>query len=101
MRKAFAKYPIVLLFVISSTITNAQIKTFLQGAYSTGFGRHKDVSTTWKNVLNLNALNQPYSGPPFNYTNTESVGTLFFTATAATTDIIDWVLLELRCRITR
>jgi hypothetical protein len=69
-------------------------KVFLQGAYN-GSGRHKDVTPTWASTLNANALNQPFSGAPFNYAGTESVTNGFFTSTAATTDITDWVLLEL------
>jgi hypothetical protein len=70
---------------------------FLQGAYSTGLLRHKDVTATWASVLNTNALNQPYNTAAFgNYAGTESVNAGFFVATGGTTDIVDWVLLELR-----
>lgn len=70
---------------------------FLQGAYSTGLLRHKDVTATWASVLNSNALNQPYNTAAFgNYAGTESVNAGFFVATGGTTDIVDWVLLELR-----
>ena len=72
------------------------VKTFLQGAYNTSVLRHKDVTSTWAAVLNANALSQPYSISPFNYTGTETVAPGFFTSTAGTTDIVDWVLLELR-----
>lgn len=73
------------------------IKTFLQGAYSSGLGRHKDVTAAWTAVLNANALTQPYNTAAFgNYAGTESVSAGFFTSTGATTDIVDWVLLELR-----
>lgn len=73
------------------------LKVFLQGAYNSGLGRHKDVTSTWASVLNANALNQPYNTAAFgNYAGTESVSSGFFAATAGTTDILDWVLLELR-----
>lgn len=35
-------------------------KVFLQGAFNPQLGRHKDVTTTWANVLNTYALKQPY-----------------------------------------
>ncbi len=73
---------------------------FLHGAYSSGLSRHKDVSAAWAAVLNANALSQPYSGAPFNYAGTESVSAGFFTSTVATTDITDWVLVELRDAVT-
>jgi hypothetical protein len=73
------------------------LKVFLQGAYSTALGRHKDVTATWASVLNANALSQPYNTAAFgNYAGTESVASGFFQSTAGTTDILDWVLLELR-----
>ena len=72
-------------------------QTFLQGAYSTGLLRHVDVNATWAAVLNANALAQPYNIAAFgNYAGTESVTAGFFTSTVATTDIVDWVLVELR-----
>lgn len=71
-------------------------KVFLQGAYSSVLGRHKDVTDIWAQALNTAALNQPYNIPPFNYSGTENVSAGFFKNTTATTDIIDWVLLELR-----
>jgi hypothetical protein len=71
-------------------------KVFLQGAYNSGLGRHKDVTPTWATTLNTDALTQPYNVAPFNYAGTESVSNGFFTSTGATTDIVDWVLLELR-----
>ena len=77
------------------------MKMFLQGAYSTGLSRHKDVSATWASVLNANALSQPYNTAAFgNYAGTETVTAGFFTSTAATTDIVDWVLVELRDAVT-
>jgi hypothetical protein len=75
-------------------------KAFLQGAYNSTIGRHKNVTTTWAAVLNASALNQPYNVAPFNYAGTESVSNGFFTADftaddGVTTDIVDWVLVEL------
>jgi hypothetical protein len=71
-------------------------KIFLQGSYNSTLGRHKNVTTTWAGVLNANALNQPYNVAPFNYSGTESVTAGFFTADdGVTTDIVDWVLVEL------
>jgi hypothetical protein len=73
------------------------VKTFLQGPYNTSLGRHKNVTATWASVLNASALNQPYNVAPFNYAGTESVSSGFFTANdGVTTDIVDWVLVELR-----
>jgi hypothetical protein len=72
-------------------------KIFLQGAYSTILGRHKDVNATWAAVLNANALTQPFNTAAFgNYGGTETVSSGFFTSTVANTDITDWVLVELR-----
>jgi hypothetical protein len=70
-------------------------KVFLQGAYNVGLGRHKDVTLAWATLLNANALNQPFGGAPWNYAGTESVSNGFFANTGATTDIVDWVLVEL------
>lgn len=73
------------------------VKIFLQGAYSSSLGRHKDVSSAWASVLNTYALNQPYSASPWNYSGTQSVASSFFTSNSgSTTDIVDWVLIELR-----
>ena len=72
-------------------------KTWLQGAYTTTLLRHKNVTAAWDAVLNANALNQPYNVQGFGFYNGgESVPANFFTqTTASTTDILDWVLLEL------
>lgn len=72
------------------------LKAYLHGAYSTSSLRHRDNNTTWVNILRANALNQPFNTAPFNYTGTESVLAPAFDATAATTDKVDWVLVELR-----
>jgi hypothetical protein len=76
---------------------SVSVKAFLQSAYSIGLGRHKDVTTVWRDVLNANALSQPFNVAPFNYAGTESVAPGFFQSNAApaNTDILDWILLEL------
>ncbi|MDP4265196.1 MAG: choice-of-anchor J domain-containing protein, partial [Bacteroidota bacterium] len=84
-------------FYLHTSKAPVTLKTFLQGAYNAGLGRHKDVIAGWATILNTSALNQPYNVAPFNYSGTESVAPGFFTSsTGSTTDILDWVLLELR-----
>lgn len=83
-------------FLASAPAVSIRAKIFLQGVYSSSLGRHKDVAPAWSAVLNAHALNQPFAGAPFNYSGTESVPSGFFTSTAATSDIVDWILLELR-----
>lgn len=61
---------------------NVDIKIYLEGPFN-GI----DMSPYINNIL---PLNQPYNEPPFNYPGTESV------ASIPSTDIMDWVLLELR-----
>ncbi len=75
------------------------MKTFLQGAYDANVLRHRDVSTDWRNVLIASATTQPFNNANYGnlgYNGTESVSSSIFTSTGATTDIVDWVLLELR-----
>ncbi len=82
-------------FYIHSTKSLLTAKTFLQGAYSTGLGRHKDVTPAWANVLNTYTLRQPYNTTAFgSYAGTESVSPGFFTSTPGNTDIVDWILIE-------
>jgi hypothetical protein len=84
-------------FYLHTSKSFVPVKTWLQGAYNTGLTRHKDVTAAWAGVLNANALNQPYNTAAFgNYAGTESVTAGFFTSTVATTDVLDWVLLEVR-----
>ncbi|MBL7743162.1 MAG: fibronectin type III domain-containing protein [Chitinophagaceae bacterium] len=84
-------------FYIHSTRSRATVKVFLQGAFNAGLRRHKDVTSVWAGILNGNALIQPYNTAAFgNYTGTESVPPGFFVSTSDTTDIIDWVLLEIK-----
>ena len=83
-------------FFLHTKKAHLPLKAFLHGAFNSSLSRHKDVNTTWAAILNAHALNQPYNVAPFNYAGTESVNAGFFTSTAGTTDITDWVLLELR-----
>lgn len=88
----------IMMFVSAglSAQINVRIKLFLQGPYNAALDRHNDVTPNWVTVLQNNAASQPYNMAPFNYTGAESVNTAMFTATAATTDIVDWVLVELK-----
>jgi hypothetical protein len=82
-------------FYLHSIRSKLKMKTFLQGAYNSVLGRHKDVTVLWANVLNTYARSQPYNTPTFgNYSGTESVPQGFFRSTPADTDIVDWVLIE-------
>jgi hypothetical protein len=82
-------------FYIHTVKSKLTAKVFLQGAYNAGLNRHKDVTGTWANVLNTYARTLPYNNVTFGYFDgTESVPINFFKSTAATTDIIDWVLVE-------
>jgi hypothetical protein len=90
-------------FYLHASKAPVTIKTFLQGAYSTtGLGRHKDVTTIWRDVLRNNATSQPFNTTAFgNYNGGENVPATRFNSTAGTSgtaiqDIVDWVLLELR-----
>jgi hypothetical protein len=70
------------------------VKVWLQGDFRIAAPgpRHKDVNATWTGVL---PTSQPYSAAPFSYAGTESVPGSMFTVSAAATDIVDWVLIEL------
>jgi hypothetical protein len=75
-------------------------KLYLSGAYSVALGRHKNVTTIWRDVLNANALTQPYGALINNYGPT-TVSAGFFRSddqngTVVTGDIVDWVLVDLR-----
>ncbi len=80
------------------------VQVYLQGAMQTGVAggpyRHKDVTSIWAGILNANALIQPYGTAPynvaFNYAGNEHVNSGFFTSSTDTTDVLDWVLVELR-----
>ncbi|TDH18327.1 hypothetical protein EXU57_23505 [Segetibacter sp. 3557_3] len=67
-------------------------KVFLQGAYSPSSGRMSTLLNS-SGVLQNYASSQPYNNSTFNYSGTERVSGGFF---AAHTDIVDWVLVELR-----
>ena len=47
-------------------------------------------------MLASGASVQPYSAAPFSYTGTEVVDPLIFSSTTDATDILDWMLLELK-----
>ena len=70
-------------------------KVFLEGPYVAA----KDSMTTHLSTngdtsyLAASALTQPYSVAPWSYAGTETVAASFF---ATHTDIVDWVLIELR-----
>ncbi len=49
-------------------------KVFLQGAYNSGLGRHKDVTTAWANILNTYATHQPYNTNTYADTAREGFG---------------------------
>ena len=67
-------------------------KIFLQGAYNTSNGTMNNTLNS-SGILSTSALSQPYNNTAFNYTGTENVSSGFFTAHS---DIVDWVLIELR-----
>jgi hypothetical protein len=86
-------------FFVHTSKSIAPTSVLLQGACATSgtVTNHKLVTAAWANILNTYALNQPYNTTAFgNYNGTESVSAGFFTSTGSTTDILDWVLLELR-----
>jgi hypothetical protein len=64
-------------------------KIFLQGSFNSGTG----LMNTTLNSKGLLPTAQPYNTPGYNYTGKETVAPGFFTTH---TDIVDWVLLELR-----
>ncbi|MCB0273611.1 MAG: hypothetical protein KDI06_02285 [Calditrichaeota bacterium] len=63
------------------TTLAANVKVFLEAPYSTG-----SMSNRLNSAL---PASQPYSGSPWNYAGAETVGSF-------ASDIVDWVLLELR-----
>lgn len=60
------------------------LNLFLEGPFQTG------EMTTDLNDLDILPLSQPYSGPPWNYLGTETVGSI------PNADVVDWCLIELR-----
>ena len=89
-------------FYLHTSKASIPVKVFLQGAYNAGLARHKDVTPQWALAMNNNALSQPYNTAGFgSYAGTESVPASFFTSNnSVTTDVTDWVLLELRDAVT-
>ena len=73
----------VSITVISGGIS-VDLKVFLEGPFN-GI----DMNTNL-NANNFLPLSQPYNAPPWNYYGTENVGII------PNTDIVDWVMLELR-----
>src|SRR5439155_13238203 len=86
-------------FYIHRPAVHMPVKVWLQGAYSTTLGRHRNNTAAWVGALNAgtggNALSQPYSAAPFSYPGTESVPAGYFKASASTAAPMDWGLLEL------
>lgn len=85
--------------VINTNITNGVInilvpvvnlKVFLEGPYTT------NSMSIYLNSLGLIPLNQPYGASPWNYNGSESVASGFF---STHTNIVDWVLIQLRTGI--
>src|SRR5204862_719036 len=84
-------------FYLHTSKPAVTLKVYLQGAYSNGLLRHRDVTAAWRDVLRNNATSQPYNVTAFgNYNGGENVAATIFNSTVANTDIVDWVLLELR-----
>ncbi len=84
---------------VTITGTNANCVAFspiayLQGAFDGT--RNKDVTPAWAAVLAANATAQPYNNAAFSYSGTETALSTVFTSTPALTDIVDWMLLELK-----
>lgn len=66
------------------TGTNFNIKAFLEGPFNGA------TMNTLLNDSNYLPLAQPYSGAPWNYTGTESVGSI------PNANVVDWVILQVR-----
>ncbi|RLD49679.1 MAG: hypothetical protein DRJ05_20620, partial [Bacteroidetes bacterium] len=64
------------------------VTVFLEGPFN-GTDMNADINGHPELVEGL-PLSQPYSGTPWNYAGTENVGSI------PNTDIVDWVLIELR-----
>ncbi len=64
---------------------HTKIKVFLEGYFNDTTG----TMSTALSSKNLLPLTQPFNTDPFNYTGTESV-------TSFPTDVVDWILVELR-----
>jgi hypothetical protein len=69
------------------------VACFLEGPFN-GTDMNTGLSTGGStSVLAGNALTQPYSGAPWGYTGTETVDSTFFDTY---TNVVDWLLVELR-----
>ncbi len=77
---------VLFIFVhsINGQSVNFEIKVFLEGAFN-GIDMNTDL-----NDAGIIPLNQPYNNEPWSYDGTESI------SAPAGSDIVDWVLLELR-----
>ena len=62
------------------------VTTYIKGAWNNPTG----LMRTTLNAGNLLPLTQPFTGAPFNYAGTESVGSI------PNANIVDWVLIEHR-----
>ncbi|MCD4732027.1 MAG: hypothetical protein K8R74_15580 [Bacteroidales bacterium] len=74
-------------FYIAGSIDGSrylELNVLLEGPFQTG------EMTTDLNDLDILPLSQPYSGLPWNYSGTETVGSI------PNTDVVDWCLIELR-----
>ncbi len=71
----------VILVIQNPTLVN--LKVFLEGCYDSG------VMNTLLNTQGELSLNQPFNISPWNYLGTETI-------TDIPTDVVDWVLVELR-----
>jgi hypothetical protein len=83
-------------FYLHTAKAPVNVKAFLQGAYNTTLGRHKNITAAWASAVNTGAINQPYNVAPFNYAGTEHVSPGFFTVSSLPTAPLDWVLVEIR-----
>ncbi|RYE19103.1 MAG: hypothetical protein EOP51_20600 [Sphingobacteriales bacterium] len=87
--------------VFTATGSNAQCVAvspiaYLGGAFDATLNRNKNVTVAWEAILEASAFTHPYAAAPFNYTGTVTVDPLIFTTTPGDTDIVDWMLLELK-----
>jgi len=73
--------------VLPSVNIEVQLKVFLEGPYDKQAGGIMEVGLIGSSQF---PMNQPYNTPPWNYLGTE------FIASFPNTDIVDWVMVELR-----
>ncbi len=85
MKKLNLTVVLLILFQFAhAQIVNIDIKAFMEGAFN-----EIDMKTDL-NIAGLIPLSQPYNSAPWNYAGTESV------ATIPNSNVVDWVLVELR-----